>query len=63
MLPKPPKVKDIPVPSRSSEEVQQAADNERRRAAAAESTNNWATGGMGVRDRKLTVSATQLLGG
>ncbi len=58
-----PKVKDIPVPTRSSEQVQRDADNQRQRVAGETSSVSWLTGGLGVPKNMQKFSAAQLLGG
>jgi len=61
--PKMPKVKDIPVPSRTDAEVQQAAEEERRRQFAASRATGWLTGGLGVSRNQYSSAGAKLLSG
>lgn len=63
MMPKAPKVKELPTPSRTSAEVQQAAEQQRAAIAAETSATNWLTGGLGVNEKRVKTGASALLGG
>jgi hypothetical protein len=63
LSPKVPKVKDIPVPDRSSSEVQQAADEQRRAITNKSKALSWLTGGVGVPRSSQTFAAAKLLSG
>lgn len=61
--PKAPKVKDIPVPERSSSEVAAMADEQRRRIAEGSKASSWLTGGLGVPRASQNYAASALLSG
>ena len=63
MPPKLPNPKNIPVPSRSDAQVQEAANQQRQKIASEGVASNWLTGGLGVKNDKLSTVAAQLLGG
>lgn len=63
MMPKPDKPKELPVPTRTSAQVQEAAEAQRQQAFAEMSASNWLTGGLGVPDQKNKTTAVRLLGG
>lgn len=63
LTPKVPKVKDVPVPDRSSSEVQAAADEQRRTISNKSKAMSWLTGGVGVPRASQTFAAAKLLSG
>ena len=63
MIPKPPKVRNINVPTRSSAEVQSAADEARRKINSEDTAFNWLTGGAGIVQNKNDYAATKMLSG
>ena len=63
MMPKPKDPKEIPVPNRTSAQVQEAAEQQRQLQYVENSASNWLTGGLGVPDNKNKTSAVKLLGG
>lgn len=63
LTPKTPKVKDIPVPDRSSSEVTALAEEQRRAIAAKSKATSWLTGGLGVPRSSQKYAASALLSG
>ena len=61
--PKMPKVKNIPVPSRTDAETQSAAEEERRRQFASSRGTGWLTGGLGVPRSSFQSAGARLLSG
>lgn len=58
-----PKPQNIPVPTRTSTQVQEAAEQQRQALVSETSATNWLTGGLGVDEKKLKTGAASLLGG
>ena len=64
LMPKaPPAPKEVPVPSRTTPQIQQAAAQQQAAMQADMGASNWLTGGLGVDEDKIKSSGVKLLGG